>query len=306
MYVNRQTVTVTTDGSGPPRPLPRSSPAASSASSTSRTARSPTPRPWISRSRARRRGRRSCPRRTCRPSTTWAPRQPTHTTAGAASLYAAGGTAVNDHICLANERVKIVLAQGGSAKAGVFHVTSPKTDPARFAAAPDPSTTPWTPSRHGLPAVRAARHVRAVRRTRRPGRGEKPPPGRRRRRGRAGVGLARDGPPVRLRRDGAGRRRDDVSDDDGPLPVHPGRRLSVDPVAPARRRGRDHRAPGAAAVRVVDRLRRHRRGDPDPAGVELPGDGDAEPGRITPAYGLFWPSTRVQTARSRSRSPPAT
>jgi hypothetical protein len=53
----------------------------------------------------------------------WAPRQPTHTTAGAASLYAAAGTAVNDHICLANERVKIVLAQGGSAKVGTFYVT---------------------------------------------------------------------------------------------------------------------------------------------------------------------------------------
>jgi len=51
-----------------------------------------------------------------------APRQPTHSQAGAASLYAAGGTGVQDKIGIANDRVKIAVAQGGSAKVGVFHV----------------------------------------------------------------------------------------------------------------------------------------------------------------------------------------
>lgn len=51
-----------------------------------------------------------------------APRQPTHTPAGVASLYAAGGTAVQDRIAIGNDRVKIVLAQGGNAKVGAFHI----------------------------------------------------------------------------------------------------------------------------------------------------------------------------------------
>lgn len=51
-----------------------------------------------------------------------APRQPTHTTAGVASLYAAGGTAVNDKIALSRDRVKVVIAQGGNAKTGTFIV----------------------------------------------------------------------------------------------------------------------------------------------------------------------------------------
>lgn len=55
-------------------------------------------------------------------SATRAPRQATHTTVGAAALYAAGGTAVLDGILLANDRVKIVVAQGGNAKHGTFHV----------------------------------------------------------------------------------------------------------------------------------------------------------------------------------------
>lgn len=50
-----------------------------------------------------------------------APRQATHSTAGVASLYAAGGTAVNDKICLAADRIKIVIAAGGSVKTGTFH-----------------------------------------------------------------------------------------------------------------------------------------------------------------------------------------
>lgn len=51
-----------------------------------------------------------------------APRQPTHSQVGVASLYAAGGTAVQARIAMARDRVKISLAQGGNAKVGVFHV----------------------------------------------------------------------------------------------------------------------------------------------------------------------------------------
>lgn len=55
-------------------------------------------------------------------SATRAPRQATHSTAGAAALYAGGGTAVLDKIALANDRVKIVIAAGGNAKHGTFHI----------------------------------------------------------------------------------------------------------------------------------------------------------------------------------------
>lgn len=55
-------------------------------------------------------------------SATRAPRQATHSTAGVAALYAAAGTAVNDKIALANDRVKIVIAAGGNAATGVFHI----------------------------------------------------------------------------------------------------------------------------------------------------------------------------------------
>lgn len=51
-----------------------------------------------------------------------APRQSTHSQAGVASLYAAGGTAVQVPIAMANDRVKIVLAQGGATKTGTFHI----------------------------------------------------------------------------------------------------------------------------------------------------------------------------------------
>jgi hypothetical protein len=51
-----------------------------------------------------------------------APRQPTHSQAGVAALYAASGTAVQARVALASDRVKIVLAAGGNAKVGVFHV----------------------------------------------------------------------------------------------------------------------------------------------------------------------------------------
>ena len=49
------------------------------------------------------------------------PRGATASTANAASLYAAGGTAVNDRLPLFS-RVKIVVAQGGNAKSGTFYV----------------------------------------------------------------------------------------------------------------------------------------------------------------------------------------
>lgn len=51
------------------------------------------------------------------------PRAPTHSTAGAASLYAAAGTAVNDKIAISQERIKIVVADGGNAKTGTLHIT---------------------------------------------------------------------------------------------------------------------------------------------------------------------------------------
>jgi len=54
-------------------------------------------------------------------SATRAPRQATHTTAGAAALYASGGTAINDLIAIANDRIKIVISAGGNAKTGTFH-----------------------------------------------------------------------------------------------------------------------------------------------------------------------------------------
>lgn len=56
-------------------------------------------------------------------SATRAPRQATHSIAGAASLFAAAGTAVTDKIALANDRVKVVIASGGNAKVGTFYVT---------------------------------------------------------------------------------------------------------------------------------------------------------------------------------------
>lgn len=51
------------------------------------------------------------------------PKAPTHSQAGAAALYAAGGTAVNDRISLGQDRVKIVVASGGNATSGTFHIT---------------------------------------------------------------------------------------------------------------------------------------------------------------------------------------
>lgn len=51
------------------------------------------------------------------------PRGATHSTAGAASLYAAAGTAVNGLIPIGVDRVKIVIANGGVSTTGTFHIT---------------------------------------------------------------------------------------------------------------------------------------------------------------------------------------
>jgi hypothetical protein len=50
------------------------------------------------------------------------PRGPTHSNAGVAALYASAGTAVGDKIALGRDRVKIVIAAGGAAKTGAFHI----------------------------------------------------------------------------------------------------------------------------------------------------------------------------------------
>lgn len=49
------------------------------------------------------------------------PRQATCDVTGAASLYAAGGTAVTDKIAIAGERIKVVVAQGGTSKVGTLY-----------------------------------------------------------------------------------------------------------------------------------------------------------------------------------------
>lgn len=56
-------------------------------------------------------------------STQRAPRQPVHGQDGTASLYAGEGEPVEDTIALVDERVKIVIAQGGATKTGAFHIT---------------------------------------------------------------------------------------------------------------------------------------------------------------------------------------
>lgn len=53
---------------------------------------------------------------------TIAPRQPTHDTAGVASLFAAGGEPVEDCITAVQDRIQIEIANGGNAKVGVFHI----------------------------------------------------------------------------------------------------------------------------------------------------------------------------------------
>ena len=48
------------------------------------------------------------------------PRAATHSTAGVALLYAAGGAAVADQIAIGRDRIKCVIAQGGNAKTGTL------------------------------------------------------------------------------------------------------------------------------------------------------------------------------------------
>lgn len=51
------------------------------------------------------------------------PRAATHSTAGAAALYASGGTAVNDKIAIGGDRIKVIVDEGGNATSGTLHVT---------------------------------------------------------------------------------------------------------------------------------------------------------------------------------------
>ena len=50
------------------------------------------------------------------------PRAATHDTAGAAALYAAGGTAVTDRIPVAQERIAIAVSSAGNNTTGTFDV----------------------------------------------------------------------------------------------------------------------------------------------------------------------------------------
>lgn len=52
-----------------------------------------------------------------------APRQPVHTTAGVALLYAAGGQPLVDRIALSYENLQVVVAAGGATKTGTFRIT---------------------------------------------------------------------------------------------------------------------------------------------------------------------------------------
>jgi len=56
-------------------------------------------------------------------STTWLPRIQVHDSADGTGLLYNVGRKVCEPVCLANERVKITVAQGGNAKSGTFYVT---------------------------------------------------------------------------------------------------------------------------------------------------------------------------------------
>lgn len=51
------------------------------------------------------------------------PRAATHSTAGAAALYASGGEAVLGKIAIGGDRVKIVVSDGGDETSGTLHIT---------------------------------------------------------------------------------------------------------------------------------------------------------------------------------------
>jgi len=53
---------------------------------------------------------------------TRSPRMATHTTAGVAALYAGGGSAVLTEIPVSEERIKIVIAQGGNTLTGTIYI----------------------------------------------------------------------------------------------------------------------------------------------------------------------------------------
>ena len=55
-------------------------------------------------------------------SASFAPRRVTHTTDGSQAYYTFPGHAVRDSICLANDRIKIAVSNGGDTKTGTFHV----------------------------------------------------------------------------------------------------------------------------------------------------------------------------------------
>lgn len=55
-------------------------------------------------------------------SKTIAPRQATYSEVGVASLYAGSGKPVEDKIAVANDRIKIVIDEGGDTLTGTFHI----------------------------------------------------------------------------------------------------------------------------------------------------------------------------------------
>ena len=55
-------------------------------------------------------------------STAWHPRQPTHDTSGVASLYASSGEPVESDIPIFNDRIKVVVAQGGDTLVGTLNI----------------------------------------------------------------------------------------------------------------------------------------------------------------------------------------
>jgi hypothetical protein len=53
---------------------------------------------------------------------TKAPRQPTHDDTGAASLYAAAGEPVEDHMWIAGEPLDVTIANGGNTLSGTLYL----------------------------------------------------------------------------------------------------------------------------------------------------------------------------------------
>ena len=48
--------------------------------------------------------------------------QATHWADGSASLYAAAGEPVEAPVCVANDRLKVIIGSGGGTKSGTFHI----------------------------------------------------------------------------------------------------------------------------------------------------------------------------------------